>query len=177
MDRVLNYGTPGFRHLEPDRLFDPRYETLIRGERREIVQAALERAEAAVADLRSDPGGRIVIHNDLHPWNVKAFRGRLHALDFEDLAVGHPVQDIAVTFHYLQDREDGPALRDAYRAGYETLLPWPARDPDPIPALVAGRGLMLINHILGARKPDERALLPGFLDRMDRRLRRFLHGG
>ena len=44
-----------------------------------------------------------ILHNDLHQWNVRIYRGRLSPIDFEDLMWGWPVQDIATTLYYHLD--------------------------------------------------------------------------
>ena len=58
-----------------------------------------------------------IIHGDLHQWNVRNARGVLSPIDFEDLMLGWPMQDIATTLYYF-DAENISALRDAFQTGY-----------------------------------------------------------
>ncbi len=63
----------------------------------------------------------IRIHGDLHFYNVLSEKGRLTALDFDDMAWGYPIQDIAVAL--LNLRED-PAFAKkyaAFKAGYQAM--------------------------------------------------------
>ena len=83
-------------------LFDKAHRDLVPPARRELFQRVAKRVEDALGELFADRQGLRVLHYDLHHWNVKAFRGKLYALDFEDLMWGYPVQDIAITFYYWQ---------------------------------------------------------------------------
>lgn len=173
LDRVFLYSVPGFHHVEPVVLFDEEHREHMNSERRNIIQKAICRVEAVLEELYSNPAGLRVTHNDLHPWNVKVFRKQMYALDFEDLAWGYPVQDIATTFFYLQDREDEKQLTEAYREGYTSILPWPADYPGQIMALMAGRGIMLANYVLCSKEPEDRQIVPDYFSRMVKRLRDF----
>jgi Ser/Thr protein kinase RdoA (MazF antagonist) len=42
-------------------------------------------------------------------------------MDFEDVMLGYPVQDVAITLYYGQQREQYPELRDAFFEGYIQL--------------------------------------------------------
>jgi Ser/Thr protein kinase RdoA (MazF antagonist) len=167
-DRVFPYG-------EPVVLFEDAFHDLFPPERHEVFTAAVERVQAALDRLYGGQGGPRVIHNDLHQWNVKVFRGRVYALDFEDLMWGHPVQDIAVTLYYFHGHEDYPALREAFRRGYESRREWPERVPGEIDTFIAGRGLTLANFILQDPNPDWRRQAPAFIERTEARLRMLLN--
>ena len=89
----------------------------------------------------SDTVGLRVIHNDLHHDNIKVCRGRLYPLDFEDTCWGYPVQDIATAFRDLMAdtaTDVYPALRAAFRDGYESSTSWPERQPGEIDTFAAG---------------------------------------
>ena len=53
-------------------------------------QEAIDRLQASAESMR-------LLHGDLHQWNVRSYRGVLSPIDFEDLMLGWPVQDIATT--------------------------------------------------------------------------------
>ena len=87
---------------------------------------ALDRIEAVLERL-SDERPRM-IHGDLHQDNVRVSSGRLFAIDFDDSLLGHPVQDIGVTFWNLQEEPNYEGLRHAFRSGYERYASWPEHD-------------------------------------------------
>jgi len=176
LNRVFPYEVEGFPYAEPVVLFDAASREHMPPSRQAVVREAVTRVEEVLGDLYRSPAGLRVTHNDLHPWNVKVCRGRIYALDFEDLAWGYPVQDIATTFFYIERMEAAALLMQAYRAGYESLLPWPVTHPDQLRALIAGRDVMLANYLLCSRIPEDREALPGYLFRMEERLQRFLGG-
>jgi Ser/Thr protein kinase RdoA (MazF antagonist) len=152
-------------------LFDKAHGDLVPPDRRELFQRVSKRVEDALGELFATQQGLRVLHYDLHHWNVKAFRGKLYVLDFEDLMWGYPVQDIAITFYYWQDRPEYGELRGAFRHGYTEHGDWPEQSPGQIDTFVAGRGLDLANFILRDPNPEWRSSAPGFLERTEMRLR------
>ncbi len=114
-----------------------------------------------------------IIHGDLHQWNVRYSRGVLSPIDFEDLMWGWPVEDIAVTLYYLQDRPDYPQLLEAFIQGYQRVCPWPELTAGEINALIAARGIGLLNFALQNQGlPD--LDVPGFISRLEMRLHKLL---
>ena len=57
-----------------------------------------------------------LIHNDLHPWNILIHNEELTPIDFEDVQVGYPIQDIAVALFYVAWDERGPELVQHFQA-------------------------------------------------------------
>jgi Ser/Thr protein kinase RdoA (MazF antagonist) len=174
---------PGFSIKTADRvfpfgdeivLFGKAHRDLLPPARRELFRRAAKRVEAAVGALHTNWQGLRVLHYDLHHWNVKVFRGKLYALDFEDLMWGYPVQDIAITLYYWQDHPQFRELREAFRRGYEEHAEWPEQVRDQIDTFIAGRGLDLANFVLRDPNPEWRRSAPAFLDRVEKRLRAFL---
>jgi Ser/Thr protein kinase RdoA (MazF antagonist) len=133
----------------------------------DVIQEAHDR-------LYADPRGLRVVHNDLHPWNVKVYRGKVYALDFEDLAWGYPVQDIATIFYYLQGEEQENTLCAAFREGYIRHSKWPEQYPGQIDTFIASRGLMLTNYVVCSEDPGYKAIAPDYVTRAERRLQEFL---
>ena len=166
-DTVFPFG-------EPVVLFDEVYRALFPPSRRKVFQRALERVEDALEKLYADSHGLRVLHNDLHQWNVKVFRGRLYALDFEDLMWGYPVQDIAISLYYFQGLERYAALHEAFTCGYANHSQWPEQYPGEIETLIAGRGLNLANFVLQDPNPEWQIEAPAFIERTEIRLRAFL---
>jgi Ser/Thr protein kinase RdoA (MazF antagonist) len=168
-DSVCPFGDPVI-------LFDRAHRELVPPGRRELFQDAWNRVEDTLDRLYRDRGLVRVLHHDFHQWNVKVYRGKLYALDFEDLMWGFPVQDIAITFYYWQDRKDFAALREAFRQGYTRLGQWPEQVPGEIDTLIAGRGLDLANFVVQDPNPDWQRQAPSFVERTERRLRALGHG-
>lgn len=135
---------------------------------------ALDRIEAVLERL-SDERPRM-IHGDLHQDNVRVARGRLFAIDFDDSLLGHPVQDIGVTFWNLQEEPNYDALRRAFRHGYERHASWPEHSPGDIDTFAADRALMLIDYALQNTTADEATDTRAFIHREVRHVRRWLSG-
>lgn len=160
-DRVFPYD-------EPVALFDGDHGGLMPPTRQAIFREARDRAATAIDHLRRAEPMRI-IHGDLHRWNVKIKSGVAAPFDFEDLLWGWPVQDIAITWYYQWSRDDYRGLNDAFRGGYETVMPWPERYPGEIDRLIAGRTLVIGNSVL--IQPEWRHVAEETLDRGERRIR------
>ena len=135
---------------------------------------ALDRIEAGLERL-SDERPRM-IHGDLHQDNVRVASGRLFAIDFDDSLLGHPVQDIGVTFWNLQEEPNYEALQRAHRRGYERHASWPEHRPGDIDTFVADRALMLIDYALQNTTADDAADTRKFIGKEVRYLRRWLSG-
>jgi Ser/Thr protein kinase RdoA (MazF antagonist) len=155
-------------------LFDETYAGLFYPERRAIYERAMERVQEALDRLNADRRQLRVLHADLHQWNVKVYRGRLYALDFDDCMWGYPVQDIAITWFYLQDHEQYAAFRVAYKRGYTQHRGWPKQYPGEIDTFVAGRALVLVNFLVQDDAPEYQAMIPDYVERTEDRLRVFL---
>ena len=95
---------------------------------------------------------RIVVHGDLHPWNIKVRRGVLSPFDFEDLLCAVPILDVATSLFYVRERPDYLSLAIAFRAGYERHQPWVEQEPGELDRLLIARGLDLLNTTLAG--PD-----------------------
>jgi Ser/Thr protein kinase RdoA (MazF antagonist) len=152
-------------------LFDKAHRDLVPPARRELFQRVAKRVEDALGELFADRQGFRVLHYDLHHWNVKVYRGKLYALDFEDLMWGYPVQDIAITFYYWQDHAQFGELQEAFRRGYTEHADWPEQVRGQIDTFIAGRGLDLANFILRDPNPEWRSAAPGFIERVEKGLR------
>ena len=133
---------------------------------------ALDRIEAVLERLSGERPR--MIHGDLHQDNVLVASGKLFAIDFDDSLLGHPVQDIGVTFWNLQEDPNYEALRRAFRRGYERHASWPEHTPGDIDTFVADRALMLIDYALQTTTPDDAADTRKFIRKEVRYLRRWL---
>ncbi|HMQ33952.1 MAG TPA: phosphotransferase [Chloroflexaceae bacterium] len=81
----------------------------------EQVVEPLRRALEALGDGPETFG---LIHADLHLDNVLFAQSEARPIDFDDCGFGHWVYDMAVTLWLYRMKEDWPAYRDAFFAGY-----------------------------------------------------------
>lgn len=105
-----------------------------------------------------------VLHADLHQGNYRFAPGfDVGVIDFDDMAVGHPAQDIAISLYYLARYSNGDELIAAFRSGYKELEPWPL-DRERLDALLVWRALGLCASVMAHENPKLRkrglALLP-----------------
>lgn len=142
-------------------------------ERREVIQAALQRVADVLRDLyaRDTPHA---LHADLHRWNLRWARGHLAVFDFDDSGIGLPVQDLAIAAYDLRPRGE---LEGALLEGYAAQATPPAYTDAQYETLLAGRNLVLLNDLLDNTTADLRALLPRYLPNSVTKLRHFLDTG
>lgn len=174
LDRVFPYSDPDFAYVEPVLIFDDGFSDLFPTRRLEIFRLVVDRIQSALDDLYADPGELRVIHYDLHQWNVKVYRGKVYALDFEDLIWGYPIQDIATTLYYYQGYSNWKDLFEAFRQGYTSQSEWPEAYPGKMETFMAGRGIMLVNYLLCSPEAEDQEMAPEFIAREERRLLAFL---
>jgi Ser/Thr protein kinase RdoA (MazF antagonist) len=161
-DRVFYYPA------EPVVLYEERFRSLMTPERTRVVRAVEEKAAFELARLHRERP-IIVLHGDLHPWNVHRHRDRLLVFDFEDVMLGAAVQDVAITLFYNRDRPDYRDLRAAFEDGYRSLRRWPVEYEGQLEVLMAARTVMFINYVLRT------GIDPGeHVPRMTERIRRVL---
>jgi len=133
-DEPVVYNTPAYSHL------------FTREDIQTIDQVIL-RADDVFQRLFSDRKELMLIHGDLHYWNAHIHQGKIYLIDFEDINLGYPVQDIAVTLSYGWHRAGYEAWKAAFIEGYTDIRPWPDVADDVIPTLTAARTAMFINYV------------------------------
>ncbi len=151
-------------------LFRPEHAHLMTAEQRATLERAATMVEAATKALWTQPG-KCVIHGDLHGWNVMLAKdGTPMLIDFEDIAWGYPLQDIAVTFYYLfvEDDEEGydyATDTEAFKRGYESVTEWPVPDQDTLNTFIIRRALDLCNFVVGSEDPEMKEFAPKMVER------------
>jgi Ser/Thr protein kinase RdoA (MazF antagonist) len=109
--------------------------------------AAVERAQSGLDALwRKPPHPPRLLHGDVNLGNVLVDGAGVTLIDFQDLFWGFEIQDVTIATMALPDA-------DAFRAGYETVRPWPEADGETIAALKAARHLNVLNFGLSVGKP------------------------
>jgi Ser/Thr protein kinase RdoA (MazF antagonist) len=132
---------------EPIVYNDPAYKHLFSKQQIETIDQAIAISDVEFARLYADQEGQILIHGDLHYWNVNLYRGELYIMDFEDVMLGYPVQDVAITLYYGQQREQYPELRDVFFEGYISCRDWPVVRYGQIETLQAARSINFVNYV------------------------------
>ena len=137
-DSCIPYGEP-LVVFEPGRAELHGLESILR----EATAATNERIEALAREVPP-----IVLHGDMHQWNVKIKHGVLSPFDFEDLLTGAPILDVMTSLYYVYGDDDYAELARAFKAGYGRRHPWPEREPGEMERLMFARSLDLLNAVL-----------------------------
>lgn len=163
IDRTL-FNSPDNLHLPDDRLDL---------EIRHLIDDCLHRVELVFERLRST-SPLIVIHADLHPYNILKTSKGLAVLDFDDVGVGTRLQDLAISSFYLRDRTGG---EEALKSGYQSVTDLPECEPSDLEALLVSRQLLLLNDLLDVTTAEEIAFTPTYIERTRVRLKNYLASG
>jgi Ser/Thr protein kinase RdoA (MazF antagonist) len=113
----------------------------------------------------------IIIHADLHGGNLLWADGTVAVIDFDDSAIGLPVQDFATAIYYLDTPEQDAALRD----GYRSVAPLPEMTDRDLEIFLIQRRIILLNYLFETKNIEHRALIPAYLVETMRRIKVFLH--
>jgi Ser/Thr protein kinase RdoA (MazF antagonist) len=161
-DKVFYYPT------EPVVLYEPRFAKHMTPERCRVVRAVEKKADAELARIHREVPV-FPLHGDLHPWNVHRTGDGLTVFDFNDVMIGAPVQDIAITLFYNREEPQYPDLRAAFEEGYRTVRTWPVTSEDQVELLMGARTVNFINYVLRLNlDPDDH------IPRMTKRIERVL---
>jgi len=125
----------------------PAYKHLFSPERIALIDEVIAWADEEFERLYADRERQILIHGDLHYWNVHVYQGELYIMDFEDVMLGYPVQDVAITLYYGRQRDDYETLRGAFKQGYTSIRIWPVNRDGQIETLMAARSVNFINYV------------------------------
>jgi Ser/Thr protein kinase RdoA (MazF antagonist) len=158
-DRLYPYN-------EPWVLGDPAYLAPLEAAEHDRVQRTIPLVEAALARLSASGQPMQLLHGDLHQWNVLISRNKVYAIDFDDLMLGHPVQDIGISLFYYRLRSDYAEVLAAFREGYASVLPWPEAYPGEVETWVTARALALLNGCLWSQDPDDRQYIRYCVDHL-----------
>lgn len=158
-----------FPFPEPVVLFDEQFSPLFPAARRAVYERAIVWVQESIDRLKASGEPMRILHGDLHQWNVLNARGVLSPIDFEDLMLGWPVQDIATTLYYFDSRSFVD-MYSAFQEGYTRHSPWPERHAGEIDSFIAARGLGLANFLLNDPNPAWREKSCEFIERVENRL-------
>jgi Ser/Thr protein kinase RdoA (MazF antagonist) len=145
-----------FEILKNDRVFYWDKETLLSRvdfkllpkRRQELFKKGAHIAGKTIRDSWQSAAKPIVIHNDLHPCNIKVHGKRLSIFDFEDIVWGYAGQDIGTAVYHIRFRDDYSELLGAFREGYERVAEWPIESERKLEGFIIARLLMFANYVL-----------------------------
>jgi Ser/Thr protein kinase RdoA (MazF antagonist) len=126
--------------LVPDRLGDVPEHGKLLVEARDSVQSVID-------ELWQRPGhSPHLIHGDLTAANVIESPGVGPVpIDFQDMVLGYPEQDISFTLASFARHPAREALTQAFTAGYSQTRSWPDHSPEAMWGLLVARGLHQLN--------------------------------
>ncbi|GEM48460.1 phosphotransferase enzyme family protein [Deinococcus cellulosilyticus] len=157
-------------------LFDQEGQDNLNDEQLQLFSTVADRAQTALDGIYARGGQTFPLHTDLHSHNIKVWKKTLQIFDFDDCAMGHPIQDIANALYYQIGFPEREAYHAAFQEGYAEVLPWTFDDAE-IEALKAGRAILLANDVLKNLNPDVRKYIPRFLERTTGRMKHWLEHG
>jgi Ser/Thr protein kinase RdoA (MazF antagonist) len=85
-----------------------------------------------------------LIHGDLHQGNYLFHQGQVRAIDFDDCGYGYYLYDMAVTLSEVNWRNNTPALRKSFLAGYRSGRNFPSEHEQVLDTFIALRDLQLL---------------------------------
>ncbi len=153
----------------PNLLFSP--ESELEEQTQLKLKAGIDSINLIVADLYKN-SSPILIHADLHGWNLIWNEGALTVFDFDDCGLGLPIQDLATALYYL----DTPEQDDALKKGYRSIAPLPEASERTLKALALHRRILLLNYIFETSNPEHREMRPAYLEETLRRIDQFISG-
>jgi Ser/Thr protein kinase RdoA (MazF antagonist) len=115
-----------------------------------------------------------VIHADLHGYNLLRHYKSIRVIDFDDMAIGSAVQDIAVAAYY---HEDSKKFINALLDGYSSIAEPPHFTDEEINALLVQRNLVLLNDLFTTASAELSEILPEYAPKTARRMIRYLETG
>jgi len=137
-------------------------------DRRVLEQARIQIEEVISYFYARD--SQVVIHADMHGWNLMWNMDDIAVFDFDDCGIGLPVQDLATALYYL----DTPAEREIVLEGYRSILALPEYSDFQMQALLLQRRILLLNYLYETSNEEHRELIPTYLPETIRRAELFL---
>lgn len=134
-----------------------------------------ERTQDLYARIEAVP--RLVIHDDLHMWNLMQTNAGMAVFDFDDMVLGWPIRDAAVTLFYIRRLNDAAKVEEAYWKGLGLSIGEAGLSTSDFELMVGARVLLLANDLAQSTNSELRAEFPGYVGKADRRLRRLLDEG
>ena len=135
----------------------PEYSHLYTPAQIKIIDRAVQTSDTYLASLYQRDEPPHLQHGDLHYWNVHIHRGKLYALDFEDMLLGYPEHDIAISLYYLRDEPRYSELATAFQEGYAEINKYPQLPDEKLHPLWLARMTNFVNYAATAFDDDDAA--------------------
>ena len=145
-------------------LFGEDVSIQVNKDQQRLFEAGAHKVQSFLSQLYAQEKHLIPVHGDLHQGNVKVYRNRMYIFDFDDSFLGHPVQDIAISYYYMKYSPQAEQFREAFRTGYTHLRTWPDFTDDQIRLLSAGRAMDVLNHVLQSDNPKLMEIAPRYIE-------------
>ena len=146
-------------------------DSKLESDQRVALATARKFIEQIVSDLFARES-KILIHGDLHGWNLMWNNGELAIFDFDDCGIGAPILDLAIAHYYLDTTEQSEALL----AGYRSVRPLPEYSNLEMQALLLQRRILLLNYLYETSNQEHQKMLPEYLKETLHRTKVFLDG-
>jgi Ser/Thr protein kinase RdoA (MazF antagonist) len=130
--------------------------------------------QTAAIYKRMDPQPRRVIHDDLHMWNLKKAPAGMTVFDFDDMTMGWPIKDAAVTLYYMRRLPDPEKKEAAYWRGLGMSWDDAGLTRDEFELMVGSRMVLLANDLAQNTTAELQAELPDYVAVADERLKRLM---
>jgi len=132
------------------------YASLFTPQQLSTLEKAIARVSPFLTSLyRAQASNPMLIHGDLHYWNVHISRGNLYLIDFEDMVDGFPIQDVAISFYYLRNRDDYQSLTDAFWEGYARERNLPPFNEHDLRLLWMARMANFVNYVAHSEDAED----------------------
>ncbi len=130
------------------------YASLFTPQQLSTLEAAIDRVTPFLAEMYRDKNP-MLLHGDMHFWNVHIFRGELYLIDFEDMLLGYPIQDISICLYYLRNEKKYTELADAFQQGYALERNLPSFNERDLHLLWMARMANFVNYVAHMDEPEE----------------------
>ena len=132
---------------------------------------AIDRVQRIIDELWQSADTPHQLHGDFGPHNLLVSRRRLQPIDFQDMRIGYPIQDLGITLADLG--RNAPAMIKPFVTGYQTVRESPDLDSTTLDALSAARSLNIMNLALLAPRSGIGKALDAHAHRVVRWMRGF----
>lgn len=138
----------------------------------QVIREAYDEAAGRLATRLAGP--TMLIHADLHPWNVRWSRHGLSVFDFNDFGYGVALQDLAIAAFYLRgdSRKEQQLLQ-----GYESVQSLPGFTTAEFEAMLAARNLLMLVDVSSSLTAESTEFAQRYLATTVSRMQHYLASG
>lgn len=124
---------------------------------RTVLRSTIRHVEPWIAKLYQQAAPPQLLYFDMHPRNIIRQEDGTYALiDFDDCALGYPIQDVGNTLFCLLDQPNAVDLRQAFLEAYQHEAGVPPFERADLRAALSHRILVVLNFWLGRQGIEAR---------------------